>query len=418
METLAVTEDQMRVRVIVLCILHIVSLLGILPSSGRAHEPAVALETLSILDEFDIAKRGDLLLVPMTIAGKSYPFVLATNSERTIVDVRLRNLLGKSLGERTDDTSDVPRWEEFSPVPMKIGKIAVRAAQRLQCANIAMLFGETSGHDVFGVIGHDLLRDRVVQIDFDTGKLCLRAAGPKIEPPLGARRHPMFAGSNGYPTIILNVEGAGIDSFVVDTSFTGPVTLRPYSMRKLIKKGAITCVRRANFIARDGRELVQHVGRLRGLGLSEYPTVPNIRVMNSDYETVGLTFLSRFSLIFDFKNEELFMLQGARFEEPDSDDWSDMMMVHNDGRVTIKKTATNGAAELAGIRAGDVVVEVNGKLAATLTLFQIRQLLSKSDTVAMTFRREERDFRVQLQAAPAKVSSDANDDVAKESRDK
>ena len=391
----------MRIRFIFLGILHLFLTWNPLTSTLRADEARIGVESLAILDEFNICKRGDLILVPVTIGDKSYPFVLATHIEHTIVDVKLRSLLGNSLGEKSDDGAVLGRWEEFAPVPMKIGKISIVTAGPLQCAEIATVVAEHTGHEVFGAIGTDLLRDRVVQVDFDAGKLCIRAGGPMIEPPSGAWCHPMLAQPYGYPTIILNAAGERKSFYVIDTSFTGAVTLRWFRMRQLIRKGTLTGLRQDNFVTFAGTPQVQRIGRLEGLGLEGHAPVINMKVMESSYDSVGLIYLSRFRLMFDFKNQELFMVQGARFEEPDADDWSDMILVSRNGRVTVKMTVMKGAAQLAGIRAGDTVIAVNGEQTEALTLFEIRQRLTKRAPVSITLRRGEVTLPVQMEPPPA-----------------
>jgi hypothetical protein len=50
-----------------------------------------------VIAEFDIAKRGDVIVLPVTIGDRSYRFLLSVASNRTTVDSRLRSLLGKRI---------------------------------------------------------------------------------------------------------------------------------------------------------------------------------------------------------------------------------------------------------------------------------------------------------------------------------
>src|SRR5262245_24620218 len=87
------------------------------------------------LEELDVAMGGDLIVLPITIGEKAYPFMLAANADRTVVDVRLRKQLGKSLGKK-DGADDFAQSEEFAPIPMKVGTLEFIARKPLQCANL------------------------------------------------------------------------------------------------------------------------------------------------------------------------------------------------------------------------------------------------------------------------------------------
>ena len=112
----------MKNRFFAACSFGVLTISGFLSSDGARGAAAGDRQPPQVVEEFDIAKGGDLILVPVTIGHDQYPFVLATNCDRTIVDVRLRHLLGKSLGEM-DGNGDLAHWEEFAPIPMKIGKL-------------------------------------------------------------------------------------------------------------------------------------------------------------------------------------------------------------------------------------------------------------------------------------------------------
>jgi hypothetical protein len=62
----------------------------------------------AVLETFAIDREGGPFLVPVTIQGKTYPFVLDTGSSCAIFDQKLRPLLGKAAGEKVATT---PRGE-------------------------------------------------------------------------------------------------------------------------------------------------------------------------------------------------------------------------------------------------------------------------------------------------------------------
>jgi len=367
-------------------------------SSGRAPVACAAdQQPPQVVEEFNIAKGGDLILLPVTIADEQYPFVLATNCDRTIVDFRLRHLLGNSLGEMEGD-KELGHWEEFAPIPMKIGKLEFTASRPLQCANIfPPPVRERFGHAPYGVVGLDFLRDRVVQIDFDNGKLRILAAGPNAEREPKSGREPMLAeGSRNFPSIVQRVDGHGWSPFVVDTSMTGPVIVPSRLMAELIEKKAVTNLCEEAFLAFDGRQNRYRSGRLRGLGATARQVVRDLPVLEGDFGCVGLGYLSRFQLTLDFKNGKLYMVPGANFDAPYHDNWTGMLVVLRDHELTVAAVDPKRAAAKAGVRPSDVLLDLNGTTAAGFSVFQISELLGKGGAHKVTIRRECREVVLEL----------------------
>lgn len=399
----------MKKRTVLLCLFHGLVMSAVLPTRGGGEEVPNGMETPQILDEFDIAKGGDLILVPVTIADKPYPFVLATNRDRTFVDIRLRHLLGNPLSTG-DGNGPLAHWQEFTPVPMKIGKTAFTAARALQCSDIARPLREVSGHDVYGEVGLDFLRDRVVQIDFDNGKLRVFAPDAVIPNPRGWVAHRM-AGENvdQFPAVIQKVVGYGWSGFMIDTSWTGPIAVGSHEMTSLVKDGAIIELGTTMMDTYDGRRMARRGGRMRGLTALDCPPVPNLVAVDLGCSCVGLDYLSRFQLTLDFKRREVYLIPGAKFYEPVQDQWSGLNLALKNGVVTVIDVLAQSPADGVGIRALDVLVEVDQRPVSEYSLFQIRKLLSRPVNHTVTLRRGERDVSVRLQASVANGCDEASE---------
>src|SRR5260370_3229748 len=102
--------------------------------AAAADEPAQELPLPDIIAEFDIAKGGDVIVLPVTIADRSYPFLLSIANCRTIVDRRLRPLLGQRIepkGEPADQIESAV--DEYPSLLMKIGEFAFTPTEPLIC---------------------------------------------------------------------------------------------------------------------------------------------------------------------------------------------------------------------------------------------------------------------------------------------
>src|SRR5262245_4197654 len=82
-----------------------------------------------VLQEFDVFKDGDLLLVPVTLKGKEFLFALDTGSTLTVYDSSLKPLLGlpKGSGKGTTPDGDVT-LPLYDPPPAALGRLAVRSS--------------------------------------------------------------------------------------------------------------------------------------------------------------------------------------------------------------------------------------------------------------------------------------------------
>ena len=115
-----------------------------LVSTVEANESPARERASSIIAQFDIAKDGDAIVLPVTIGIQQYPFFLSVCSTRTIIDKRLRSLLGASVG-RIEDPVSLIKFNEFPAFQMKIGSQAFTPSKAVLCGDISDL-REYYGH--------------------------------------------------------------------------------------------------------------------------------------------------------------------------------------------------------------------------------------------------------------------------------
>jgi hypothetical protein len=62
----------------------------------------------NVLAEFDVARRGDLLTLPVAIATSTYKFALGTHHVAWVFDESLRNVLGDPADAPSGRSSELP----------------------------------------------------------------------------------------------------------------------------------------------------------------------------------------------------------------------------------------------------------------------------------------------------------------------
>lgn len=397
MRSLACSFDNgrtLRLKTFLICLLQSILLVTSLGFDAFADDRAIRDPALSTIEEFDVARYGDLIILPVTIRGKAYPFALATNSERSVIDASMRPLFGKSLGQKLGrDGAD--RWEEYAPIAMKIGKSEFTPAENLQCASLETL-AELTGHDMRGLLGLDFLRGRIIQIDFDEGIVRVQSEFANTLVLPDAPANPIAGGAGASPSTILKLDRYGWYPFLIDTSFTGAVVIESREINELIDEDAAVEEQPDLFTSSDGRQKVVRAGRLRGLATLRGRTVRNVSFLAGESTRIGLAYLSRFQVTLDFKHNHVYLIPGRRFDEPENELSIAAAIVRRNNQATVIAVTPTGPADVAGIQAGDVVVKVDGISAMELSLFQLRESLGKAGKHAIELRRADRSFRVDI----------------------
>ena len=138
-----------------------------------AHVGAEPLPTNSnestVLQRFEISKCGEIILLPVQIEDKTYPFFLDTGAARTVFDISLP--IGKPSAVARVGTADKHiRASVFTTPRASVGKLSLDSVVP-DILGLDLSDIRTVGCDLNGIIGADFLKHHVVQIDFDRGEL-------------------------------------------------------------------------------------------------------------------------------------------------------------------------------------------------------------------------------------------------------
>ena len=87
---------------------------------------------------------------------------------------------------------------------------------------------------------------------------------------------------------------------------------------------------------------------------------------------VGYGILHRFNLVFDYRNQVIWFEKNAAFGDKDVHDRAGLWVERGKSGFAIVDVLAGGPAAKAGLKAGDVVDDVDGKPAARVTLDALR----------------------------------------------
>jgi hypothetical protein len=366
-----------------------------------AAEPKPAGEDKLVVEQFDVARDGDLLLLPVTLKGKKYLFLVDTGTTLNLYDASLP--LGKPKAEDTADGGDGPVTVPlFDPPDARVGCLSLRSPEPVCGLNLRQL-REASGQDIYGILGMSFLHRHVVRIDFDAGKLAfLTGAGP--DPGVAV---PLTLSRIGAPLVSAEVAGWGREKFTVDTGWSGEGSgsLRRDLFRSLLQKEDLKVVGREGSLSTTGPGRWCRLGQPKGVAVGPFQ-VPGPVLGEGDTSRLGLGYLLRYTVTFDFPKKVMYMKKGKRFGGPERCNKTGLHLTRSGGEAVVLAVDEGTPAEASGLLKGDVVLSLVGKAADRLTLWELSSLLYTSGKeVRIQVQRGDKQIEATLHLAEEKPAA-------------
>ena len=358
-------------------------------SSVEAQAPSQA---FSIIEQFSVARGGDILLLPVMIEGKRFSFVLDTGCAQSALDSSTFDL-GKP---RTFKRFRTPNGVIIT-VPQHAGPQMLLGNMRLPnrpviTADFAML-RKVTGQDIRGFLGMDYLKDFVCRIDFDSGTVqFLRNRGPQPGLPVRISRE------EDGPFVQARISGIGPVKFLIDTGYGGRGSgdLVSKLMKELLARKQAIKANETLGTDVSGTIETSLVAKLDNFTIGEI-SHRQLVFSQGTMNLLSLTYLSRYIVTFDFPNNMMYLQKGKTFSDPDLLDMSGLHILREEGKTVIAKVDRGSPADAVGIIPGDMIVTTAGKPADQISLFQLRRgLCNEGQRVSLTIRRGDRDIETAL----------------------
>lgn len=338
-----------------------------------------------ILAEFTIAKGTDLIVLPVRFKGEEYMFFLDTGCSLTAFDISFKSELGEAKRRGRGMTSGGLRpFESFDAPEAFLGPLNLQDCGEVFCADLKMV-SSILGRKVSGAIGMNFLRKYVVQIDFDKGKLLflkpMAGENPYWGEALEIEYHPI-----GWPYVTgIILDGIKVD-FVIDTGDSGTGGLLHVIFKKIISEKEI---KTSEAIADTAGGIIRfREARIANLSIGTFQ-YKDLVFSESNLSHLGLGFLSRHIVTFDFPNSKVYFKKGKEFKKVDETDMSGLHLLRISDKTVVHSVDEGSPAHKAGIRANDVILKVNNKDANEYEMGELRRVLRSGDKqkIMMTIKR-------------------------------
>jgi hypothetical protein len=245
------------------------------------------------------AGKGDLLYLPVRVAGRDALFVVDTGSPVTVLDTSLESRLGPRLGSvRTGYAWYGHADMGLYPAPeISIGRVRLATGDTVQTDELRRRFPR---RETMGILGMDVLRNYCVQFDFASHRVRFFPSAASAGGNLGRAFSLSNSGVRAFTDIaflspsrhrFLVDTGCNIDAVMKPEPFElAIVTQPPLAVRQFRTPGG-QAVRGASFAG----------GRVAG-----QPYI-NLLVDGASDNFLGLRFLSRHLVTIDFPRKVMYL---------------------------------------------------------------------------------------------------------------
>lgn len=349
----------------------------------------------------------NLVLVPVRIGSSpELTFILDTGAETTVVASDRIADAGLSGGVGSSGTAQGGEIETrlFRNVNIRVGSLDI-GKSTVAAVDLAGLSAGV-GRRIDGILGYDFFRDRVVRIDYSTRKIEMLPGGASpgrgFAVPIAIRGHSPFVDAR-----VSQGRAAASGRFLVDTGALGAVNLYAgfLDLHPRLRPGkslALTsgAILPGQFVTRMGRLTSLAIGPVRIRGpLASFSANPDSDdSAPGDAGLIGSSVLSRYVVTFDYPHRRM-NLEPKRADSPIRFDASGLSLVAAGPRLEMKKVRLvlpGSPAAGAGVKAGDLLLAIDGRSAETLPLGAIRDM----------FRKVGVSYRLDLRRDGAPISVD------------
>lgn len=232
------------------------------------------------------------------------------------------------------------------------------------------------GTDVHGILGYELFSRFIVQVDYEKKVLTLMLP-KKFKPRRRFQAIPIkIEDTKPYlTTSVVLADGTQISAkLLVDSGASHGLMLDPASdVRITMPANTISSV-----IGRGlGGEITGKVGRIKSLKLGDYEVknvIANFPDPNSYFDSlklgatkrngaIGGEVLSRFTVIFNFPDEEIYLKKNGQFKKKFHYNLSGLMVKAKGARLNVFEVIDvrkESVADVAGVHVGDLIQTING----------------------------------------------------------
>ncbi len=195
-----------------------------------------------VVEEFDVARDGSWLLVPVSIDGKEYPFIIDTGFPMCVVDHTLQPCLRTTGRTIRGGINKGHEYYRISNAHLGVSRLPVKGDAI--CGDLSRL-RKATGCKFYGILGMTFLTSFVIHINFEAGKLSIMKSGSESQVGEIA-----LSGGRHRPTLAAEIWPGKLSHFLIDTGMaTETIQLETSIFTSLSHEGRLDIVADATMFA-------------------------------------------------------------------------------------------------------------------------------------------------------------------------
>jgi hypothetical protein len=349
-----------------------------------------------------------LILVQVRVNNSRWlRFVLDTGADTSVIDARQAKLLRLRPQGKMVETGAAGVAEATFTKGVRVTLPRVELLNRtiyvLPLESLSAL-----GRKIDGVLGNDILKEFVVEIDYAAKSINLYAtqgynyAGAGEIIPVTMEEELPFVRASITAEGRAPVEGV----FEIDSGSTGAITLNtPFvNNHQLLESAGKTKEVQSGGVGGSGKVFI---GRLNAAKLGrfelEHPITRFSQATQGDYASakydglIGGEILRRFKVIVDYSRRQLVLEPNANLAEPYDVDMSGISLVLDGVNLLVDDVDEHSPAAEAGVLGGDLFLAIDGRPAPVLGLDRIRDMFKQDGKeYRLTVKRKKRTVQIKV----------------------
>jgi hypothetical protein len=355
------------------------------------------------------------IVVPVTVNGQPAEFWLDTGGINSMLPEAAKRLGITGKGSMSSSGAGGKQ------VHAKVGKAAkLKLGGKITLHNQtfhihSFLPGKSKHHHntkkrkFAGTIGYRVIKQFVVRIDYAHRKLTF--IRPQAFDSTNAGTAVPFRFIGTTPFVKGSIDGiSGL--FKIDTGAPGLILTTPFATKHhLYARYKSTPAYTVGLGIGGGyKARIARAGKLMLGSVTVHKPVVKLSTMNRGAfaskayaGNVGGKILRQFTVTLDYAHHKIYLKPNKNYDTPMKYDRSGMLLIPKAGSITIAGVMSDGPADQAGLKTGDVITAVNGKPVSSSDFYELRKKMSneapgtklkltigkgkKAHTVIITLRR-------------------------------
>ena len=382
-----------RARILIMIAATFAALLA--AASIRADEPKPSADP-NVIVEFDVARGGDLIIVPVTFGLQTHPFMLDTGASFCAIDRSLLSLVKEVEGQGHAHDAAGKRFEvHYCETPDgKIGPLDLSTGTLSLVIDLTG-FEEVSGYDIRGIVGLNFLSKHVTRWDFDEGKLTF------LKHPGADPGEPVAIDIASGEYLIEGAVGSAVPrKFQVDTGMIGMNQIESSFVEELAELQTAV-----EAYSTRGRSMtgdhIREVYRVGSVTIGSFAHA-ELEFAAGSYDIIGLDYLRRFVVTIDGPGRTLYLKPGASYADDGRQVRSGFSSIRKQGITKVVKVDPDTPAAKSGLMVGDELICVNRRLASPSSMYELLRACSEPDTtVEVRVKRGDAEHDLTIVLPPA-----------------